>query len=92
MPVFDKVKTSSSMEKIRGTIVEKEFTRSFFKDNGEIGFVTNIKLRTENGIHKITVWDKKVKEIQEFKLGDTLDIFNITVREKNNVKELNHEY
>jgi len=63
MPVFDKVKTSSSMEKIRGTIVEKEFTRSFFKDNGEIGFVTNIKLRNENGIHKITVWDEKVKEI-----------------------------
>lgn len=88
MPVFDKVKTSNSVDKIRGTIVEKEFTRSFFKDNGEIGFVTNIKLRNETGIQNITIWDEKVKEIQKFKTGDTLDIFNITVREKNNVKEL----
>ena len=88
MPVFEEKTNVAPIEKIRGTIVEKEPTRSFFKDNGEIGFVTNIKIRNEKGIQQITVWDEKVKEIQKFKPGDTIDISNIDIRKKNNVTEM----
>ncbi len=88
MPVFEDKTSDAPMEKIRGTIVEKEPTRSFFKDSGEIGFVTNIKIRNEKGIQQITIWDEKVKEIQRFKPGDTLDISNIDIRKKNNVTDM----
>jgi len=88
MPVFENKISDAPMEKIRGTIVEKEPTRSFFKDSGEIGFVTNIKIRNEKGIQQITIWDEKVKEIQRFKPGDTLDISNIDIRKKNNVTDM----
>jgi len=88
MPVIKEGKINNVEEKIRGTIVEKEPTRSFFKDNGDIGFVTNIKLRNEKGVQQITIWDEKVKEIQKFKTGDTLDISNIDFRTKNNVTEI----
>ena len=88
MPVFEGKTNDAPIDKIRGTIVEKEPTRSFFKDNGEIGFVTNIKIRNEKGIQQITVWDEKVKEIQRFKAGDILDISNIDIRKEKNVAEI----
>ena len=62
-------------------------TRPFFKDNGEFGFVTNIKIKAEDGEKQITLWDEKVKEIQRFKQGNMLEIKNIDVREKNGNKE-----
>lgn len=88
MPIFEDKTNNVPKEKIRGTIVEKESTRSFFKNSGEIGFVTNIKIRNEKGIQQLTIWDEKVKEIQKFKPGDTLDISNIDIRNKNNVTEM----
>lgn len=88
MPVFEDKINNVSTERVRGTIVEKESTRSFFKDSGEIGFVTNIKLRNEKGIQQITIWGEKVKEIQKFKPGDTLDISNVDIRKKNNETEI----
>lgn len=73
---------------IRGKIIEIEPTRAFFKDNGEFGFVTDIKLETEEGIKQITVWDEKVKDIQKLKKGNSIEIKDIDFRQKNGKKEL----
>ena len=73
---------------LRGKIIKIEPTRAFFKDNGEFGFVTNIKLEAEYNVKQIAIWDEKVKEIQKLKQGDSIKIENIDIRQKNGKEEL----
>jgi len=75
------------MNEITGELVDKEPTKAFFKENGEFGFVTTIILRKDNVEYQLIVWDKKVKEIQQFSLGDTLQILDIMKKEKNGAIE-----
>jgi len=77
-----------SKDEITGKLIKKEPTKAFFKDNGEFGFVTNVKLETKEGIKFITLWDKKVKEIQNFKQGELINIKNLIIKEKNGKKEI----
>ena len=73
---------------IEGEIIEIRPTRAFFRDNGEFGFVTSIKVRDERGDElKLTLWDEKVKEIQNFKVGDKILVKNVDVRCVNHEKE-----
>ncbi|KYK29406.1 hypothetical protein AYK20_05515 [Thermoplasmatales archaeon SG8-52-1] len=76
------------IEKLKGKLIEIEPTRAFFKDNGEFGFVTNIKLETKEEIKKITVWDEKVKEIKKIKKGSYIEITDVDIKEKNGEKEI----
>jgi len=87
MPLLNNERPTDRKE-IRGTLVEIEPTRAFFKDNGEFGFVTNIKLETKEGTKQITVWNEKVKEIQKLKQGDSVEIENIGKRQNNGKEEL----
>ena len=73
---------------IKGKLIEIEPTRAFFKDDGEFGFVTNIKLETKDDVKQITIWGEKVKEIQRLKQGDALEIENIDIKQKNGKEEL----
>ena len=73
---------------IQGKLIEIEPTRAFFKDDGEFGFVTNIKLGAEDNIKQIAIWNEKVKEIQKLKQGDSIEIENIDIRQKNGKEEL----
>lgn len=71
-----------------GKIIDIQPTRAFFKNNGDFGFVTNVKMKSKIEEVEITVWDKKVKEIKKFKIGDILRIENIDKRQKNGNIEL----
>jgi len=82
------IKKAETEGKIKGTLIEKMPTKPFFKDNGEFGFVTTIKLKTKEKIKEITIWDQKVKEIQKFKEGDIIEIKNMDLREKNGKTEM----
>jgi len=73
---------------IRGKLIEIEPTHAFFKDNGEFGFVTKIKIMENTIVKKISVWDEKVKEIQKYRIGTQIEITNLDTREKNGTKEL----
>lgn len=75
-------------DEITGKIIKKEPTKAFFKDDGEFGFVTCVNIETNDGIKQITLWDKKVKEIQNFKQGEKITIKNINIKEKNGKKEI----
>ena len=88
MPTIRNEKTNNNGTIIKGTLVEMDTTRPFFKDNGEYGFVTNIKIRNSDGIKQLTVWDEKVKEIQQYKTGIQLEIKNIDIRMKNKSTEI----
>lgn len=81
-------KQNNKSRSIKGKLVNIEPTRAFFKDNGDFGFVTNIKIKKEDGnIEDLTLWDKKVKEIQGFSQGDTIKIDDFNVKVKNGKKE-----
>lgn len=84
----DLTQVKESENDIRGTLVEMEPTNAFFKNNGEFGFVRNIKIKGNKGTKKVSVWDKKVKEIQKLNEGDQIEIKNIDTRYNKNKKEL----
>lgn len=84
-PDIDENKHENS---IKGTIKEIDPTRPFFKDTGEYDFVTNIKIQTKNSTKKITVWGKKVKEIQKLKKGDSVEIQNLSFKQYNGEEEI----
>lgn len=75
-------------EKLIGQLKEIEPTRAFFRDSGEFGFVTNIKIQVKDKIKNITVWDEKVKEIQGLKPGDKIEISNYKIKENNDAEVL----
>lgn len=87
MPVLNKERPADRKE-VKGTLIEIEPTRAFFKDNGEFGFVTNIKIKDKNSVKQLTVWGEKVKEIQSFNQGDSIEIDNIDMRQKNGKTEI----
>jgi len=73
---------------IKGEIVEIKPTKAFFRDNGEFGFVTNIKVRNSAKEEiKLTLWDEKVKEIQNFKIGDKILVKKVNIRYNRGEKE-----
>ncbi|MCK5636288.1 MAG: hypothetical protein KAH91_02625 [Thermoplasmatales archaeon] len=83
-----KKETPSEDSLIKGKVIEIEPTRAFFKDDGEFGFVTNIKLENKDEVKQITIWGDKVKEIQKLKKGDTIAIEDVDIRQKNGITEL----
>jgi len=73
---------------IEGEIIEIRPTKAFFRDDGEFGFVTTIKIRDSKGDElKLTLWDEKVKEIQNFRIGDKIVVKNVNIRYNHNEKE-----
>jgi len=82
------IKVQKKKDFLEGKILKIESTKPFFKDNGEYGFVTNIKIQSKNQEKKITIWDKKVKEIQNFKIGENIKIENIDIKNRNGTEEI----
>ena len=74
---------------ISGRILEIMPTRPFFKNNGEYGFFTSVKIKEKNQIKNIFIWDEKVKEIQQYKSGDLIIFERVDYKNKNGIIE-NH--
>jgi replication factor A1 len=78
---------SSSYDEITGVFIRKEATRAFFKDDGEFGFVTTVTISEDGEEKHITLWDRCVKDIQQFKPGDHITLKHITTKHSNGKKE-----
>jgi replication factor A1 len=78
---------SASTNEITGVLVRKEVTRAFFKDDGEFGFVTTVAIKRDDSEKQVTVWDRCVKDIQVFKIGDIVTLKNITTKQENGKTE-----
>jgi len=59
---------------LQGKIKKIEDTHPFIRENNKTGFVTRIILEDESGEATIVLWGKRVKEIQNFHVGDTIII------------------
>ena len=75
-------------DEINGILIEKNPTKAFFKDSGEFGFVTKIKIKDDDKEKHITIWGDKVKEIQKYHIGDHIKLKNITLKQSNGQTEL----
>jgi replication factor A1 len=74
-------------DEITGVLIQKESTKAFFKDNGEFGFVTTITIKDHDTKKEITLWDQYVKDIQAYKIGETITLKNITKKYSNGKTE-----
>lgn len=74
-------------ESITGVLVHKEATKAFFKDDGEFGFVTTIKIREQNITKEVKLWDHCVKEIQSCIIGEHILLKNVTKKWDNGKTE-----
>jgi replication factor A1 len=72
---------------ISGVLAHKQATKAFFKDDGEFGFVTTISIKEHNVKKEIILWDRCVKEIQPYKIGDTITIKNVIKKWENGKTE-----
>ncbi len=86
--ISDKIHPQLNSNEIKGKLVHKNPTKVFFKNNGEVGFVTTIKIKEENEEKQITLWDSRVKEVQKFAIGDNLSVENLTIKQNNGIKEI----
>ncbi|MBN1860433.1 MAG: hypothetical protein JW840_03110 [Candidatus Thermoplasmatota archaeon] len=74
-------------EEITGVLLHKESTKAFFKDNGDIGFVTTITIKNQNIKREVILWDDHVKEIQSYKTGDRIILKNVVKKWQNGKTE-----
>jgi hypothetical protein len=80
------LKNNNSMS---GKILEILPTRPIFKNNGEYGFFTSVKIKDKNQIKNLHIWDEKVKDIQKYKIGDFIIFEKINYINKDGIIE-NH--
>jgi replication factor A1 len=83
------LKETSSVypDEITGVLICKEATRAFFKDDGEFGFVTTVTIDQDGQEKHVTLWDRCVKEIQQFRPGDHIILKHVTTKQSNGKKE-----
>jgi replication factor A1 len=80
-------KQQNNSDYIEGILTYKEPTKPFFRDDGEFGFVTNIILKKGDEEIKVTLWDSKVKDIQQINIGEHIRIKHFTKKQNNGRKE-----
>ena len=85
---LEHVEPDTDQTEITGVLTHKEPTRAFFRDSGEFGFVTTIKIKEETGEKQLVLWGEKVKDIQQFKIGDNIKIANTSFKENNGKTEI----
>ena len=82
-----KESSSEYYNEITGVLLRKDATRAFFKDDGEFGFVTTITIDEKGQEKQITLWDRCVKDIQQFKPGDRITLRHVMTKQSNGKKE-----
>jgi replication factor A1 len=79
--------SSDNIISLQGTILSISPTTVFFKKDESYGFVSNVSLKTTEGIRKITFWNDQVKQLQEFDKGDTITLSYLDIKLNNGEKE-----
>jgi len=79
--------STTSPKEITGILLKKEPTKAFFKDDGEFGFVTTITVKEHDKETRVTLWDRHVKDIQSFAIGDPITLKQVTTKDNNGTIE-----
>jgi len=66
---------------VRGLILSKQEPRSFNRKDGSQGAVQGLMLGDDMGKIRLTVWDNKLKDVEVFNPGDTIEVLHAYTRE-----------
>lgn len=59
---------------LTGVLEDRSPTRTFERDSGDVGFVADVIVETDEKTVEVTLWDEAVRQIQEIPLGDPVEI------------------
>ena len=71
-----------------GRILGTDSVRTFDRDDGSEGRVSNLSLGDETGRIRVTLWDEKADLVEEFDAGESVEIVDGYVRERDGDLEL----
>lgn len=54
---------------VEGALLGLEPTRTFEKDDGSTGFVTDARIKSEQGIYEVTLWDEHIRPLVDAEPG-----------------------
>ena len=71
-----------------GKVLDTDSVRTFDRDDGSEGKVANLTLGDETGRVRVTLWDEQADLVEEFDPGETVEVVDGYVRERDGDLEL----
>jgi ssDNA-binding replication factor A large subunit len=85
---IDSLAMGQSDVTVDGVVLDTEAVRTFDRDDGSEGRVGNLVIGDETGRLRVTLWDEQTEVIEEFEPGDTVEVVDGYVRERDGNIEL----
>lgn len=73
--------------RLRGRVLDTDPPRTFERDDGSEGRVGNLVIGDETGRVRITLWDDRAEQIDEFSPGESIEVDGGYVRERDDQLE-----
>jgi replication factor A1 len=73
---------------LRGVVLDTGTVRTFSRDDGSEGRVSNLTLGDETGRVRVTMWDERADRAEELEPGTTVEVVDGYVRERDGNLEL----
>lgn len=73
---------------VEGELIGMEPTRTFTKKDGSTGFVTDARIRGEDGIYEVTLWDEHIQELVGQEPGTRVRMDGLYTKERNGEVEV----
>ncbi|MDG5821132.1 single-stranded DNA binding protein [Natronococcus sp. A-GB7] len=71
-----------------GVVLDTDSVRTFDRDDGSEGKVANLVVGDSTGRIRVTMWDERAEQVTEFGAGDTVEVVDGYVRERDGSLEL----
>jgi replication factor A1 len=84
----DSLTMGQSDVNLRGIVLATDSVRTFDRDDGSEGRVSNLTLGDETGQVRVTLWDEQADAAEELDVGQSIEIVDGYVRERDGALEL----
>ena len=84
----DSLSMGQSDVNVRGVVLDTDAVRTFDRDDGTEGRVSNLTLGDETGRVRVTLWDDRADAAEAFDAGQSVEIIDGYVRERDGSLEL----
>ena len=84
----DSLSMGQSDVTLRGVVLDTDSIRTFDRDDGTEGRVSNLTLGDETGRVRVTLWDERADRAEELTAGQSVEIVDGYVRERDGSLEL----
>lgn len=84
----DSLTIGQSDVNLRGVVLDTDSVRTFDRDDGSEGQVSNLTLGDETGRVRVTLWDEQADLAEELEAGQSVEVVDGYVRERDGSLEL----